>query len=82
MKMKAKMPVISCALAVYGAVVLAAVVAPSGADAQTPTEAIADCIGDAWDSNDECQTNDTWWDDLPCAIKFEADVLLCAGAVF
>jgi hypothetical protein len=47
------------------------------AQGQTPTELIAECINDAWAVNSACQTDDSWLNDLGCAIKFEADLILC-----
>jgi len=47
----------------------------------TPTERVAKCIENAWAKNVECQTNDTWVDDVFCAIRFEADVIACSAEI-
>ena len=61
---------------------MAVVTQRSDAQEPTPTEAIAACISNAWQVNSKCQTDGNWWNDIPCAIKFEADVILCTGAIF
>lgn len=48
---------------------------------QTPTEAVAACIENAWAVNSGCQTDASAWNDIPCAIKFEADAILCVGVL-
>ena len=43
----------------------------------SPTEDVKDCLSNAYDKNYQCQTDGKWWNDLLCALKFEADVVLC-----
>ena len=59
-----------------GVVMLLATVATLMAQ-DTPTEAIAGCIKNSYDKNYQCQTDGKWWNDLACAIKLEADIILC-----
>jgi hypothetical protein len=48
------------------------------ARAETPVEEAANCINEAWEDNYKCQTNYWKWDDLLCAAKFEAEVVVCS----
>ena len=63
-------------LAVFGVMMILATMTSLVAQ-NTPTEEIAECIKNAWDKNVQCQTDGKKWNDILCAIKFEADVILC-----
>jgi hypothetical protein len=64
----------------YAFFVAYSVVYPSLLHAEpTPTEKIAACIKNAWRVNYACQTDGSWINDVFCAIKFEADAILCTG---
>lgn len=72
-----KVVLVSYALFAASSIIWPATARPT----ETPSEAIAACIRNAWNVNSACQTDGIWWNDVPCAIKFEADVILCASVL-
>jgi hypothetical protein len=62
---------------IVGLFALAVVRAPP-VRAQTPTEQIAECMEEAWEANKACIDDLPWWAEILCAVRFEADVILCA----
>lgn len=47
------------------------------AEAQSPTDAIAECIAGAWDEYLECIDDVPWYAELLCPARFHSDVILC-----
>jgi negative regulator of sigma E activity len=43
----------------------------------TPTDKIASCIENAWDSYENCIREHRWYWLWPCGWKLEADTILC-----